>query len=58
MDINIFRGLITLMAMVLFIVICVLVYSKRNKKKYEQASRMVLDAERNPDSNDEGKHYE
>ncbi len=55
MDINTLRGVITLIAMVLFIVICFQVYSKRNKNKYDKASRMVLDAEANSNSNDEDK---
>ncbi|WP_251358161.1 cbb3-type cytochrome c oxidase subunit 3 [Kangiella sp. TOML190] len=55
MDMNILRGIITLVVMILFIVICVLVYSKRNKKKYEQAARMVLDAEADETSIDEGQ---
>ncbi len=54
MDINLFRGIVTLLALVLFIAICVLVYSKRNKDKYDKASRMVLDAERSPNDTDEG----
>lgn len=55
MDMNILRGVITLVVMILFIVICFLVYSKRNKKKYDNASRMVLDAERNSTHESEEK---
>lgn len=54
MDMNTLRGIITLLAMVLFLVICFLVFSKKNKKKYEKASRMVLDAEASSNLDDEG----
>lgn len=43
MDINVLRGIITLITMILFIAICITVYSKRNKKKYEDAARMALE---------------
>ncbi len=56
MDMNTVRGIITLLAMLFFIVICILVYSKRNKNKYEKASRMVLDAESNENSDSEVKN--
>lgn len=43
MDINIFRGVMTLIIMLLFIGLCIWVYSKKRKPMYEQAARMALD---------------
>lgn len=45
MDINTFRGLLTLVLMLFFIVLCFMVFSKKSKKSYEEAARMALDAE-------------
>ncbi|MBD3652883.1 cbb3-type cytochrome c oxidase subunit 3, partial [Kangiella sp.] len=43
MDINIFRGVMTLIIMLLFIGLCIWVYSKKRKPMYDQAARMALD---------------
>lgn len=43
MDINIFRGVMTLIIMVLFIGLCIWVYSKKRKPMYDQAARMALE---------------
>ncbi|MHC9509737.1 cbb3-type cytochrome oxidase subunit 3 [Kangiella sp. M94] len=43
MDINIFRGVMTLIIMLLFIGLCIWVYSKKRKPMYEDAARMALD---------------
>ena len=45
MDINLFRGIMTLIIMLLFIGLCIWVYSKKRKPMYEQAARMALDEE-------------
>lgn len=43
MDMNIFRGIMTLIIMLLFIGLCIWVYSKKRKPMYEDAARMALD---------------
>ncbi|NVK21243.1 MAG: cbb3-type cytochrome c oxidase subunit 3 [Kangiellaceae bacterium] len=55
MDINDFRGIMTLITMLLFIGICIGVYSKKRKKTYDEAARMVLDEEQSIES---AKHVE
>lgn len=45
MDINIFRGIMTLIIMLLFIGLCIWVYSKKRKPMYEDAAHMALDDE-------------
>lgn len=43
MDINIFRGVMTLIVMLLFIGLCIWIYSKKRKPIYDNAARMALD---------------
>lgn len=49
MDINLFRGILTVILLVLFIGLCIWVFSKKRKKQYEDAAKMALD-------NREAKH--
>lgn len=44
-DINIIRGLITLVLMVCFVGICIWAYSSARKSDFEQASRLPLEQE-------------
>jgi cytochrome c oxidase cbb3-type subunit 4 len=44
-DINIVRGLFTLVLMVLFIAVCIWAYSSARKADFEQASRLPLEHE-------------
>jgi cytochrome c oxidase cbb3-type subunit IV len=55
MDINILRGLMTLVIMLLFLSICISVYSKKNKGKFDRAARMALE---NKDDNGESSEQE
>ncbi|MCW8878934.1 MAG: cbb3-type cytochrome c oxidase subunit 3 [Kangiellaceae bacterium] len=43
MDINLVRGLITLALFVLFMVLIYQVFSKKNKRRYEDAANLVFD---------------
>ncbi len=43
MDMNIFRGITTLVLMVLFIALCFWVYSKKRKPMYEEAAKMAIE---------------
>ena len=45
MDINIVRGLFTLVLMVLFVGICLWAYSSKRKTDFKQASRLPLEQE-------------
>ncbi|WP_395376765.1 cbb3-type cytochrome oxidase subunit 3 [Marinicella sp. W31] len=45
MDMNLFRGVMTLIIMALFIGICVRVYSRKRKPLYDQAAHMALEKE-------------
>ncbi|MBN1379916.1 MAG: cbb3-type cytochrome c oxidase subunit 3 [Gammaproteobacteria bacterium] len=45
MDINIVRGIITLLLMLLFVGICIWAYSSARKADFEQASRLPLEQE-------------
>lgn len=54
MDINVFRGVMTLVTMLLFVVLCIWIYSKKNKATYDKASKMALEGN---DSNLEEKKY-
>ncbi|MET1253854.1 cbb3-type cytochrome oxidase subunit 3 [Aliikangiella maris] len=42
MDINLIRSLITLALFILFIVLIYQVYSKKNKRRYEDAANLVF----------------
>ncbi|WP_417447012.1 cbb3-type cytochrome oxidase subunit 3 [Kangiella sp.] len=55
MDINIFRGVMTLIIMLLFIGLCIWVYSKKRKPMYEDAARMALDDDDKESSAKNGK---
>ena len=44
-DINVVRGLITLVLMLLFIGVCIWAYSSKRKQDFEQASRLPLERE-------------
>ncbi|HEY9031940.1 MAG TPA: cbb3-type cytochrome c oxidase subunit 3 [Kangiella sp.] len=55
MDINIFRGVMTLIIMLLFIGLCIWVYSKKRKPMYEDAARMALDDDDKESSANHGK---
>lgn len=55
MDINIFRGVMTLIIMLLFIGLCIWVYSKKRKPMYEDAARMALDDDDKKSSVSNGK---
>lgn len=43
MDMNILRGIVTLVTMVLFILVCVRVFSKKNKSAYDKAAHMAVE---------------
>jgi cytochrome c oxidase cbb3-type subunit 4 len=45
MDMNLFRGIMTVILLVLFIGLCIGVFSKRKKKQYEDAAKMALDSD-------------
>lgn len=45
MDINLFRGILTVILLVLFIGLCLWVFSKKRKKQYEDAAKMALDSD-------------
>lgn len=55
MDINIFRGIMTLIIMLLFIGLCIWVYSKKRKPMYDDAARMALDDEQRSGNSNNGK---
>ena len=44
MDINLIRGILTVVLLVLFIGLCIWVFSKKRKKQYEDAAKMALDS--------------
>ncbi|WP_405238427.1 cbb3-type cytochrome oxidase subunit 3 [Lentisalinibacter orientalis] len=48
MDINTFRGLITLVLMILFLVLVVWVFSSRRKKDFEEAANIPLGDDEQP----------
>ncbi|AOE50602.1 cbb3-type cytochrome oxidase subunit 3 [Kangiella sediminilitoris] len=43
MDINLIRGILTVILLVLFIGLCFWVFSKKRKSQYEEASKMALE---------------
>lgn len=49
MDMNLFRGLMTLIIMALFIGICLRVYSAKRKPLYDEAATMALEKENKAD---------
>lgn len=49
-DINDFRGIMTLITMLLFIALCIGVYSKKRKKSYDEAAHMAIEEEGLDDS--------
>lgn len=57
MDINMFRGILTIVLLVLFIGLCFTVFSKKRKKQYEDAAKMALDNE-GTEKNKEVNHNE
>jgi cytochrome c oxidase cbb3-type subunit 4 len=44
-DINIIRGLLTIVLMVLFVAVCIWAYSSKRKRDFEQAARLPLEEE-------------
>ena len=52
MDIGTFRGLITIVLMVLFIALVFWAYSRRRHEDFEAAARLPLDEDGQPDSRD------
>jgi len=49
MDMNVFRGVMTLIIMLLFIGICLRVYSRSRKPMYDKAANMAIEQEANTD---------
>ena len=49
MDMNVFRGVMTLIIMLLFIGICVRVYARNRKPLYDQAAQMAVEKEAKTD---------
>ncbi len=47
MDINFFRGLGTVFAMVAFVSICIWAYSGKRKKDFDEAAQLPFDDEQN-----------
>lgn len=52
-DMDIFRGLMTLIIMLLFVAICVSVYSGKKNRIYQRAARMALEEENTGDKHNE-----
>lgn len=48
MDINTFRGLITLVLMILFLALVVWAYSSRRHRDFEEAAKLPLDDDERP----------
>lgn len=44
-DINVIRGLLTIVLMVLFVAVCIWAYSSKRKRDFEQAARLPLEEE-------------
>lgn len=53
MDINIIRGLITLLLMIVFLGIVFWAYSRRRRKDFDEASRLPLEDDRKPHDDEE-----
>ena len=49
MDMNVFRGVMTLIIMLLFIGICLRVYSRKRKPMYDHAASMAVEQEAKTD---------
>lgn len=43
MDINVLRGLITLGLLIAFLAICVYAWSSRNRQRFDETARQILD---------------
>ncbi|WP_223670861.1 cbb3-type cytochrome oxidase subunit 3 [Kangiella shandongensis] len=43
MDINLIRGILTVVLLILFVGLCFWVFSKKRKSQYEEAAKMALD---------------
>lgn len=46
MDINVFRGLMTLLLIIVFAGICIWAYSSARKSDFEEASRLPLEGDK------------
>lgn len=54
MDIDTFRGAMTVVLMVLFVALVFWAYSRRRKKDFDEAAQLPLDDDRRPDSTSRG----
>ncbi|PXF63422.1 cbb3-type cytochrome oxidase subunit 3 [Kangiella spongicola] len=44
MDMNLFRGILTVILLVLFVGLCIWIFSRKRKKQYDDAAKMALDS--------------